>query len=64
MRVLGKALEAAGEERAALNATAGRIARDCGRGGASAAARHFGWSAQYVSTLAAACRASEESTAA
>ncbi|MFI5548027.1 hypothetical protein ACIA6E_30085 [Streptomyces sp. NPDC051815] len=64
IRDLESAARAAEEARSALNAAACRIAEECGRGGASAVARHTGWSAQYVSALAAAHRAREKSAAA
>ncbi|MGW6061903.1 hypothetical protein [Streptomyces sp. NPDC055189] len=56
LRALARAVEAVEEARGALNEDAGRIAEECGRGGASAVARYVGWSAQHVSTLAAAHR--------
>ncbi|MFD0266147.1 hypothetical protein ACFVGY_06050 [Streptomyces sp. NPDC127106] len=64
LKVLESAVRAVEEARSALNATAVRVAEECGRGGASAVARHAGWSAQYVSTLAVAYRAREKSAAA
>ncbi len=64
LKALEHAVRAAEAARSALNTAAGRIAEECGRGGASAVARHTGWSAQYVSTLAAAHRDREKSTAA
>lgn len=58
-RALAKALEAVDKARETLGETAGSIAVELGRGGASAVARHMEWTPQYVSTLASAHKAKQ-----
>ncbi|MFI6567571.1 hypothetical protein [Streptomyces sp. NPDC050534] len=54
-----KAVRSADLKREAFADTAAQIALDLGRGGASAVARHFGWTPQYVSALVAAYKAKQ-----
>ncbi|MFD4262682.1 hypothetical protein ACFWR9_34965 [Streptomyces sp. NPDC058534] len=59
---VGEALRAVEDCRAAFNDLAAWTALDLGRGGASAVARHFGWSPQYASALVAAYKAKQTTT--
>ncbi|MEV5014241.1 hypothetical protein ACIGW1_15060 [Streptomyces sp. NPDC053780] len=56
---VGEALRAVEDCRAAFTDLAAWTALDLGRGGASAVARHFGWSPQYASALVAAYKAKQ-----